>query len=369
MDESNLFLADLFDALPVALFCKDYSSGCGVFVNWNHQAEITWGLKKEEVLGKSDHDFFPDDQAEHFKEKDLETLRSGKLVYIPEESVDSPSLGTRIVRTWKVPLKHAGKPRYMLGMSFDITEQKNLETELERERENAINTSKLVALGEMAGGIAHEVNNPLSVLTMSCELLKVQVSEASLDREAINKTIDNMLKTTDRITKVVKGLLNISRESSVDRSSLCSLKEILDDVMGSCLEKFKLYGIDVDIDGGEDVLGKQFACNRVQISQVFLNLFGNTFDAISELSERWLKVEVKVKQKNLVIFLTDSGKGIPKDIREKIFNPFFSSKDVGKGTGIGLSISKEIISKHDGDLNLNIDNLNTQFVIKLPINL
>jgi PAS domain S-box-containing protein len=367
MDDDNFFLNELIDALPVALFCKDYSSGKGIFVHWNHQAEITWGLKKNEVLGKSDYDFFPVDQAEHFKRKDHETLKSGKLIHIPEEPVDSPSLGRRIVRTWKVPIQLAGVPRYMLGMSFDITEQINLQEELDRERQNAINTSKLVALGEMAGGIAHEVNNPLSVLTMSCELLKAQVENSELDPEDLKATVDRMLRTTDRISKVVRGLLNISRESIVEKDSTCSVQDILDDVMGSCVEKFRLHGIKIKVAGHEEFLKQEFPCSRVQISQVFLNLFGNAFDAVNELDDRWVQLEVTHQEDHLVISFTDSGCGIRKELHQKIFNPFFSSKEVGKGTGIGLSISKEIIHKHGGTLVLNSNHPNTQFIIHLPL--
>ncbi len=360
------FLTALIDALPIALFCKDYSTGIGKFVCWNHQAETTWGLKKDEVIGKSDYDFFPEDQANYFKEKDLKTIESGELLYTPEEPVDSPVLGTRIVRTWKVPLNDQNGPRYLLGMSLDISEQKGIEKELENERQNAINTSKLVALGEMAGGIAHEINNPLAILTMSCDVLKSQLENKTLNHEVLETTVDKVSRTTDRISKVINGLLNVSRESRTDKVSETSLNVILEDVMGLCFERFKIQGIKLEELGDKQLYDKQFICNRVQISQVFLNLLSNSFDAIANHEEKWIKVEVKEKNGFLVIEFTDSGNGIAENLRDKIFKPFFSSKELGKGTGIGLSISKELIGNHNGELTLNAENPNTQFIIKLP---
>jgi PAS domain S-box-containing protein len=366
MQTDNLFLTGIIDALPVALFCKDYADE-GKFVCWNKQAEITWGLKTAEVIGKNDYDFFPKDQGDYFKEKDLDTLNSGELLYIPEEPVDSPILGRRIVRTWKVPLNGTEGPRYLLGMSFDITEQKKVENELEKERLNTINNSKLVAMGEMAGGIAHEINNPLAILTMTCEVMKTQLELDTVNKVVLESTVDKISKTTDRISKVIKGLLNVSRESRNENISNSSLDLVFDDVMGLCLERFKIHGIELERSGEEALYFKEFPCNRVQLSQVFLNLLGNSFDAISKLDERWIKVDVKEKNDTLLVKLIDSGKGIPIGIREKIFQPFFSNKEVGKGTGIGLSISKDLMQKHEGDLTLNSNNPNTEFLITIPL--
>ncbi len=106
-----------------------------------------------------------------------------------------------------------------------------------------------------------------------------------------------------------------------------------------------------------------------QISQVLLNLLNNSFDAIEERAEKWIRVrfEINSNKKILIIKVTDSGDGIPNEIVHKMMNPFFTTKDIGKGTGLGLSISKGIIEEHGGHLIYNAQSKNTEFVVELPI--
>lgn len=130
------FLRSIIDGLPFALFCKDYTTDIGRFTAWNRRAELLWGLSYSSVIGKSDYDFFPKEQADFFKGKDLETLQSGKMVFIKEEQVDSPTLGATYVRTWKVPVvEEHGGVRFLLGISQDIADIKKIEDELGNLRE------------------------------------------------------------------------------------------------------------------------------------------------------------------------------------------------------------------------------------------
>jgi signal transduction histidine kinase len=108
-------------------------------------------------------------------------------------------------------------------------------------------------------------------------------------------------------------------------------------------------------------------CCRVQLSQVILNLLGNSFDAIENLEERWVEVRCEKNEQNLIIKLIDSGNGIPSAIKEKIFQPFFTTKEIGKGTGLGLSLSHSIIKNHQGIFSLDENMKNTCFVITLPL--
>lgn len=103
----------------------------------------------------------------------------------------------------------------------------------------------------------------------------------------------------------------------------------------------------------------------MQISQVLVNVIGNAIDAIAGLSEKWIRVEVYDKNDKVFFTITDSGKGIPLEIQEKIMHPFFTTKGVNIGTGLGLSISKSIIEEHGGFLNYNVSSPNTQFVFEL----
>ena len=108
--------------MPAALFCKDYSSGVGKFVLWNTAAEKLWGLRSARVVGRTDYELFPKDQADYFKEKDLQVIQSNQPLYIESERVDSPVIGQRTVRTWKIPVKLGDDHLpFLLGISWDIT--------------------------------------------------------------------------------------------------------------------------------------------------------------------------------------------------------------------------------------------------------
>ena len=106
---------------------------------------------------------------------------------------------------------------------------------------------------------------------------------------------------------------------------------------------------------------------RVQMSQVFFNLLSNAFDAIEKTPSPWIEITAKKNTDKIIIFVRDSGPGIPLEIQNKIFQPFFTTKDVGRGTGLGLSLCSKIIKLHNGDLYINSDDKNTCFVIELPI--
>jgi C4-dicarboxylate-specific signal transduction histidine kinase len=122
--------------------------------------------------------------------------------------------------------------------------------------------------------------------------------------------------------------------------------------------------VNLDIVAVED---GQVNCRPTQLSQVLLNLLSNAFDAVSALSEKWVRLTVTQEEQKLIIKVIDSGNGIPSDIAEKIMQPFFTTKVIGKGTGLGLSISRGIIESHEGALFYDPSEKNTTFVIELPI--
>jgi len=121
-DDTKHLIEMIAKHMPAALFCKDYSSGTGKFVLWNTAAEKLWGLRSGRVVGRTDYELFPKEQADYFKEIDLQVIRSNQPLYIESEEVDSPVFGKRVVRTWKVPVKLGDEgPPFLLGISWDIT--------------------------------------------------------------------------------------------------------------------------------------------------------------------------------------------------------------------------------------------------------
>jgi signal transduction histidine kinase len=234
--------------------------------------------------------------------------------------------------------------------------------QLEMQRAQLVQSSKMSALGEMAGGIAHEINNPLSVIKGRAEQLARMLSRPEIDRDKAMEITRGIEKTTQRIAAIVKGLRTFSRSGELDPLAKTTLAEVVAASLELCQEKFKNGGVELRI---AQVPSMSLYCRETQISQVILNLLGNAFDAVKGTEKPWVEIAYRELGESVEILVTDSGHGIPPEIETKIMQPFFTTKPVGQGTGLGLSISKGIIESHHGKLFLNRKCKNTQFVISL----
>lgn len=234
-----------------------------------------------------------------------------------------------------------------------------------QQQQALISSAKMSSLGEMAGGIAHEINTPLAIIGMRVEQLEECVSDGTVNTELVLKTTQIIKNTNTRIAKIIAGLRFFARDSKTMPTQMESVSKILADTFSFCKEKFSIHGIQLEITKNIDP-SIEIDCRPVEISQVVLNLLNNSFDAIEEFKEKWIKVSLTDLGDLVEIRITDSGQGIPKDLQDKIMQPFFTTKDVGKGTGLGLSISKGIIESHQGKFVLDNNSPNTCFVLLLP---
>lgn len=269
----------------------------------------------------------------------------------------------------------------VLGQSFDeMIEQvesrdlnlknqnEGLEKLVEEKAQEVVRSAELASLGEMAGGIAHEINNPLTIIKSSTKVLGKLIDKDQFDKEFFKEYLGIINGTVDRIATIINGLRNISRRAEDDERVDCQLSAILNDVLGVAISKFKAKGIEFKEDYKEKDINFTFSVNRIQLSQVLVNLLNNAFDAVSDYEEKWISIGIDrtFKPGWIKISITDSGKGIPLKTREKMFNPFYTTKEIGKGTGIGLSISKSIIEKNGGTFYYDDKSRNTSFVILIP---
>jgi len=219
------------------------------------------------------------------------------------------------------------------------------------------------SLGEMAGGIAHEINNPLAIIGLSANQISEALAKTPADLSFAKESAEKIVQTVRRIGKIVKGLRSFSRSGEKDPFSPSHLKQIIDDTLELCRERFNSGGIQLTVDCPSDLM---IPCRAVQISQVFLNLLNNSFDAIADLPSPWIRIQVTESNGYVDIRITDSGAGIPPKIAEKLMAPFFTTKEVGSGTGLGLSISKGIVEDHRGTLEYVSESKHTEFLIRLP---
>lgn len=249
----------------------------------------------------------------------------------------------------------------------DISDKLIYEKKLEAQRAMVVSSSKLAALGEMAGGIAHEINTPLSLIQLRTDQLQnLLIGKKEFDQEKVEKALASIDSTNKRIANIVRGLRNFARDGSKDPLTAYSLKKIIDDTFGLCREKFYLNSVKMEVNIPDEL---EVHCRPTEISQVLLNLFNNSFDAIQNDLDKWIKVDVKLTNERVLIEVADSGHGISQEVLDKIMMPFFTTKELGKGTGLGLSISKGIVESHHGNLHYKAGGKNTTFVIELPRNI
>ena len=355
------------------------ASADGIISTFNKEAERITGYLADEMIGKKTPEVFHDldevkarakvlsEELGHPVQIGIDTFIAKALLngsdtnewtYVSKSGARTP------VRLCISSLKNdVGEILGYLGVAEDLTEIKKIQSTLELQKQTMISYAKMAALGEMASGVAHEINNPLAIISGRTTVLKLMMEDGQLNNESLLIGIKKIEETTQRISKIIIGLKTFSRESSKDPMVKTPLSSIIQDTLDLCHQRMINQNVDFQIDNEEAIL---LLCRPVQISQVLINLFGNALDAIESIPQKWIKLEVKKIDKNVFISVTDNGPSIETGIVDRMFAPFFTTKVVGKGTGLGLSISKGIIQSHDGELSYRLANKHNQFVIQLP---
>lgn len=338
-------------------------------VTWDHRMYYLYGvnqmdsLSPKEIWKKAIH---PEDRERTFNDL-LKSVSNRRVLEHSFRIIDVDETVRYIAGKSVVQRDESGKPVSIYGINWDQTKEVLLEKEVQEERAKSILSSRLASIGEMAAGVAHEINNPLTIINTAVMMLKKLISRKKLSDEILLESLNDIGQTVKRISQIISGLKNLSRDSSGEGLSAFTLQEVLNDVLSICREKFKINGIDFRINSLNPLLEKRIEARRVQLSQVLLNIFSNAYDAICLLDEKWISLEIESESEMFRIIITDSGRGIPPEIRERIFNPFFTTKEIGKGTGLGLSLSRTLIENNQGKFYLDTTCPHTRFVIEIPL--
>jgi C4-dicarboxylate-specific signal transduction histidine kinase len=260
----------------------------------------------------------------------------------------------------------AGRENYRLNLL-----QKNLELlveqrthELDMQRAAIVQSSKMAALGDMASGIAHEINNPLAIIKGIVHQTKKHIENGSIDLIKFKEDLLKVEITVNRIAKIITSLRMISRNSEEDPIEYIKISSLVESVRELNEERYKRHSIDLRVNCNIDI---SIECRPSQIAQLLINLLANAFDAVKILPERWVALDIIQNGDLVIISVTDSGKGISSEVEKKLMLPFFTTKDIGKGTGLSLSISKGIAEGHHGRLYYDSSSKNTRFVLELRI--
>ena len=249
-------------------------------------------------------------------------------------------------------------------VSIVTTELVLAREKLKEQQAKAQYSARLASLGEMAAGIAHEINNPLTIIQGSANIMKKLIDTEPLDKENLSILTGKIFETSDRISKTVRSLKALSRNGESDPMSVVSIPHMLKISTDLSEARFRQNQVELilpEVPSGLTVIGRE-----VQLAQVIVNLLGNALDAAKKQKDKWVEIKIESSDDWFDILVTDSGAGIPKEIQSKIMDPFFTTKDVNEGTGLGLSISKSILKDHHGELSFLPDRPQTTFRVRLP---
>lgn len=255
--------------------------------------------------------------------------------------------------------------RSLIAMNEKLESLVKTRTEqLEALHVKTVQSAKLVALGEMAGGVAHEINTPLSLILILADQMQDHLGDDAKIEET-KKSAELISQTVLRISKIIKGLREFARDGSKAVMENSSLVDVAEQTLQLCSQRMSVSAIDFKFikpaDSDISVL-----CRSVEISQVMLNLLNNAFDAVHEQTDPWIRLEMKASDGSVSFEVSNSGPTIPLSVQAKLFQPFFTTKPPGKGTGLGLSISKGIVDQHHGKFFVDQSSQYTKFVVELP---
>ena len=368
------FLDSIIENLPDMVFVKD--AGDLRFVLFNKAGEALIGRSHEELIGKCDHDFFPKEQADFFAAKDRDVLAGRRLLDIPEELIQTRDKGQRILHTKKIPiLDEQGVPRYLLGLSRDITDRKQMEAQAAR-------LERLAAIGQLLGGLAHELRNPLFILTGHLQLFREKLLQQ--EYATLPADLEKIESAAGRMSRITERFLALARPSQ-PRLEPCAVPTVLTQMLEFLGNELMKSQIRVDTAIAPDL--PLVLADPRQLQEVFLNLMMNAMQAMAKAhgrgtltvsaalaasadtghgegvtrgqgeGERWIEVRIQ-----------DDGPGIPPEHRAKLFEPFFSTKTSGEGTGLGLWAVRTTVMALGGTVTCESDvGQGATFIVRLPV--
>lgn len=235
-------------------------------------------------------------------------------------------------------------------------------TELEGLKNQVQFTEKLVTLGELFAGIVHDMNNPLTLI----EGHIFRIKKLYPNEPTLHESLDKISLSVKKISKLTKSVRIFARNESGKDDFQERLQTLFDEAMAMLEHRLNHFQVEID----PQVKNYLFQGNCTEIFRVFLNLMSNSIDALTDADskDKWIKVSINEDMSDAYLTFTDGGKGISSDVQKRLFEPFYTTKGAGKGTGMGLSLSRKIMRDHEGDLVLDQSSPHTAFVLRIPKN-
>ncbi len=358
--ETNDFLKSLIESSPYAIIAADIKGNIIVF---NRAAEELLGYKAEEVLGKIHiTQLYPPGIAKEVMRKLRSSDYGGVGRFTGSEFTVMNKWGEEIpIHLSAAIVYRDGEEVGSVGVFTDLRPKIAMEKQLQETQMQLLQSEKLRALGEMAAGVAHEINNPLGGILIYASLLMEDLPEDDPKRADLEKIVQE----TTRCKEIVKSLLEFARQSG-PKMEPTDVNKAITDVLLFLENQATFHNIEIVKE--LDPFLPKIQGNAGQLKQVFMNIMINAADAMHGKGTLTIRTRLSEDEKEVIIEFTDTGEGIPKDVLPKIFDPFFTTKGVGKGTGLGLSMSYGIVKEHGGRIEVDTEvGRGSTFRIVLPV--
>jgi PAS domain S-box-containing protein len=415
LQETEAFYFSLVESLPQSILRKDLE---GRFTFANTRVCNEFGCTLDQLLGKTDFDFFPHDLAEKYRRDDQKVVQSGETLDEVEEHV-TPHGETLYVQVIKTPVLGAdGKAIGIQGIFWDVTARKRAQEQLQDQnrrleemarsesdahralkatQSRMVQSEKLASLGQMVAGVAHEINNPLAFVINNVAVLERDLGDLqpllALYREAeprlaeaapdladsmqtmraendLDYTIENLpgilVRTREGLKRIQRIVADLRVFARIDETELneVDLNAGIESSANIVQGQAKKHGVTL----AKDLRPlPAIRCYGAKINQVVVNLLANAIDACADRQGGIVTIRTRPEADGVTIEVEDNGCGIDSRVREKIFDPFFTTKPIGQGTGLGLSISYGIVQDHGGTIELESEpGKGTRFTVHLP---
>ena len=338
-----------------SLDCVIVVDEAGRVVEFNAAAEETFGYRRDEAVGRLIGDLIiPADMRPRHNAGMARYLATG-VPHLLGRRVEFPSMrrdGTRVPVELTITEVRLPERRLFTAHMRDLTEAKNAATEIERQRDALYQGEKLAALGSLLAGVAHELNNPLSIVIGHALMMQDMAHDDSAPAEALADRARKIELAADRCARVVRSFLAIARQKKAERE-----RASIADIVAAAVEllAYGLRAADIGVETSVEPDMPPVLVNSNQIHQVLVNLIVNARQALEDITEDRhiiIRAAREPASNEIVLSVSDSGTGVPEAIRTRIFDPFFTTKPQGEGTGIGLSVSRGLVEANGGSLRL-----------------
>ncbi|HHY51552.1 MAG TPA: PAS domain S-box protein, partial [Alphaproteobacteria bacterium] len=342
LSASEARLAGFLNYAPVAMLAKDLE---GRFTLANPEALKRLKRTEAEVIGRLTRDLLPASEADEMDRSVSRVLETGEMQV---EEQYHPSLDPYLYSLFiRFPLRAASGEITGVGIFVvDQTREKLAEMELDQQRGALHQSEKLAALGSLLAGVAHELNNPLSIVVGYAGMLHEMATD-----EATKRRTRELHSAAERCGRIVKTFLSMARSKPIEKRDV-DIDTVIDDVLELAAYGLRSNGVTIVRKRGKTL--PTTLADPDQLHQVFMNIVLNAQQAMMSVAgARSLDVETRFDGTNIAIDIADTGHGIAEDIKKRVFEPFFTTKPQGVGTGIGLSVCLRIVQAHGGTILLD----------------